>query len=267
MRCLFETESASQSDSQGRTAFPVDEGRRGGGHEKEGDKEKIYFIGDDCHLLCVGATRSGKSRCLVLESICLLGLAGESIFCSDPKAELFHYTSEFLKKLGYQVFVLDFKNPEKSMRYNLLQPVIDAINEGDTDRAEMLAWDLTNNLVGKPEGEKIWTNGECSIIAAAILCVVCDNQKRPEFQNMTNVYWFISEMCRTIGNKLPLLEYLKSSRQHTRRGRCYPSPMWPPSRTRGSFYTSALYHPAPVYLEIHLRYHPYQRFYPCGFGQ
>lgn len=124
------------------------------GMKKEGDKEKIYFVGDDCHLLCVGATRSGKSRCLVLESICLLGLAGESIFCSDPKAELFQYTSEFLKKLGYEVLVLDFKNPAKSMRYNLLQPVIDAINEGDTDRAEMLAWDLTNNLVGKPGGRE-----------------------------------------------------------------------------------------------------------------
>ena len=32
------------------------------GMRKEGDKEKIYFVGDDCHLLCVGATRSGKSR-------------------------------------------------------------------------------------------------------------------------------------------------------------------------------------------------------------
>lgn len=29
------------------------------GMRKEGDKEKIYFVGDDCHLLCVGATRSG----------------------------------------------------------------------------------------------------------------------------------------------------------------------------------------------------------------
>ena len=210
------------------------------GMRKEGDKEKIYFVGDDCHLLCVGATRSGKSRCLVLESICLLGLAGESIFCSDPKAELFHYTADFLKKLGYEVLVLDFKNPEKSMRYNLLQPIIDAINEGNTDRAEMLAWDLTNNLVGKPEGEKIWTNGECSIIAAAILCVVCDNQKRPEFQNMTNVYWFISEMCRTIGNKMPLLEYVKKlSPSHPARALLSISDV-APSRTRGSFYTSAL---------------------------
>ena len=126
------------------------------------------------------------------------------------------------------------------MRYNLLQPIIDAISEGDTDRAEMLAWDLTNNLVGKPEGEKIWTNGECSIIAAAILCVVCDNQKRPEFQNMTNVYWFISEMCRTIGNKMPLLEYVKKlSPSHPARALLSISDV-APSRTRGSFYTSAL---------------------------
>lgn len=217
--------------------------KRGGvvvGMRKEGGKERIYFVGEDCHLLCVGATRSGKSRCLVLQSICLLGLAGESIFCSDPKAELYQYTAEFLKKLGYQVLVLDFKNPEKSMRYNLLQPVIDAVNAGDTDRAEMLAWDLTNNLVGKPEGEKIWTNGECSIIAAAILCVVCDNKNRPEFQNMTNVYWFISEMCRTIGNKIPLLEYVKKlAPSHPARALLSISDV-APSRTRGSFYTSAL---------------------------
>ena len=217
--------------------------KRGGvviGMKKEGDKERIYFVGEDSHLLCIGATRSGKSRCLVIESICTRGLAGEGIVVSDPKAELYHFTSEFLKKLGYEVLVLDFKTPAKSMRYNLLQPVIDAIKNGDTDRAEMMAWDLTNNLVGKPEGEKIWTNGECSIIAAAILCVVCDNVNRPEFQNMTNVYWFISEMCKTIGSKMPLLEYVKKlPPAHPARALLSISDV-APSRTRGSFYTSAL---------------------------
>jgi hypothetical protein len=53
---------------------------------------------------------------------------------------------------------------------------------------------MTNTLVGKAQGEKIWTNGEMSVIAAAILCVVCDNKKRPEYQNLTNVYWFVAEM-------------------------------------------------------------------------
>ncbi|MFQ7747298.1 MAG: hypothetical protein ACLRJV_08700 [Eubacteriales bacterium] len=62
----------SQSDSQERTASPL---TKGGvvQHEKGGRHEKIYFVGDDCHSLCVGVVRSGKS-CLVLESICLWGL-------------------------------------------------------------------------------------------------------------------------------------------------------------------------------------------------
>lgn len=210
------------------------------GMKHEGDNERIYYVGEDSHLLCIGATRSGKSRCLVMESICAIGLSGESMIISDPKAELFQYTSFFLRRLGYEVLTLDFKNPAKSQRYNLLQPIIDAINREDTDRAEMLAWDLTNNLVGKPTGEKIWTNGECSIIAAAILCVVCDNKKRPELQNMTNVYWFISEMCKQIGGKMPILEYVKKlPNAHPARALLSISDV-APSRTRGSFYTSAL---------------------------
>lgn len=117
------------------------------GMEKMGNREKLYLIGDDTHTLTIGATRSGKTRCLVIQSICSIALSGESLVISDPKAELYHYTADYLKKLGYEVICLDFKNPEKSTRYNLLQPVIDAINEDDVERAEMYAWDITNILV------------------------------------------------------------------------------------------------------------------------
>jgi len=72
-----------------------------------GGRELHYFIDDDTHVLCIGATRSGKSRTLVIQSICNLGLAGESIIVSDPKGELFQYTSAYLKRLGYNVIVLE----------------------------------------------------------------------------------------------------------------------------------------------------------------
>lgn len=55
--------------------------------------EDIYYVGDNVHTLTVGATRSGKTRCLVIESIYNCGLAGESMIISDPKGELFEYTS------------------------------------------------------------------------------------------------------------------------------------------------------------------------------
>ncbi|WP_205510426.1 type IV secretory system conjugative DNA transfer family protein [Paenibacillus elgii] len=85
------------------------------GMNKLRGKERIYCIQDDVHTLCLGATRSGKSRTVVLQSICTLGLAGESLVISDPKAELYHYTHEFLQKLNYDVYALDFRTPEKAI--------------------------------------------------------------------------------------------------------------------------------------------------------
>ncbi|WFR59158.1 type IV secretory system conjugative DNA transfer family protein [Anaerocolumna sp. AGMB13025] len=212
-----------------------------GGKELGEPPERLYYISDDTHTLTIGATRSGKTRCLVIQSICLLGLAAESLVISDPKAELFHYTSKFLKKLGYEVICLDFKNPEKSTRYNLLQPVIDAVNAGNMERAEMYAWDITNILVGDDvSNEKIWENGEKSTIAAAILCVVVDNKKRPEYQNLTNVYWFIAEMSKSVGGKTPMSEYMKKlPSSHPARALMSIAEV-APSRTKGSFDTSAL---------------------------
>lgn len=211
------------------------------GMTKDGDTEKLHYISNDTHTLTIGATRSGKTRCLVIQSICLLGLAGESLVVSDPKAELFHYTSEFLRKIGYEVICIDFKNPEKSTRYNLLQPVIDAVNNNDTERAEMYAWDITNILVGdNSSNEKIWENGEKSTIAAAILCVVVDNKKRPEYQNLTNVYWFIAEMSKAVNGKTPMQEYIKKlPSDHPARALMSIANV-APSRTKGSFDTSAL---------------------------
>ena len=211
------------------------------GMEKCEGMEKLYYLGDDTHTLTIGATRSGKTRCLVIQSICSIGLSGESLVISDPKAELFHYTSEYLKKLGYEVICLDFKNPEKSSRYNLLQPVIDAVKEKDFERAEMYAWDITNILVGdNTSNEKIWENGEKSTIAAAILCVVVDNAKRPEYQNLTNVYWFIAEMSKAVGGKTPMSEYMKKlDSNHPARALMSIAEV-APSRTKGSFDTSAL---------------------------
>lgn len=84
------------------------------GMEKHGNTEKLYCIGDDTHTLTIGATRSGKTRCLVVQSICSLALAGESLVVSDPKAELYDYTAGYLKKLGYEVICLISKTRRKA---------------------------------------------------------------------------------------------------------------------------------------------------------
>ncbi|WP_051533791.1 VirD4-like conjugal transfer protein, CD1115 family [Desulfitibacter alkalitolerans] len=212
------------------------------GLKKERGNEKIYFEGDDVHTLCIGATRSGKSRTVVLQSIGTLALAGESMVLTDPKGELYQYTYPFLERMGFEVVCIDFKNPLKSQRYNFLQPVIDAVDADDISKAVEATWDLTSHLVGEPNGERIWRDGEASIIASSIMSVVYDNKEKAnkKYQNMTNVYYFIGEMCRTINGKMPILEYVKKlSPSHPARALLAISEV-APSKTRGSFYTAAL---------------------------
>jgi type IV secretion system protein VirD4 len=212
------------------------------GYERNKRFEKIYYIDDNIHSLVVGATRSGKSRCVVLETIGNLALAGESMIISDPKSELYHYTSGYLKDNGYKIVTLDFKNPLKSSRYNFLQPVIDAVNQNDYRKAEELSWDITQSLVGNEESkmEKIWKDGEMSVIAGAIMSVVFDNKQHPEYQNLTNVYTFISEMCKPVGNSMPINKYIETLKPEHPASNIFGVARIAPEKTRGSFFTSAL---------------------------
>ena len=219
------------------------------GKKKNVKGEEVYVIEEDTHSLCIGATRSGKSRSVVLQSICTLGLAGESMILSDPKGELYNYTEPFLKSLNYDVIVIDFKNPLKSQSYNFLQPTIDAIDKSDISSAIECAWDITSALVGEAKGEKLWNNGEASTIAGSIMNVVKDNHQnisKREFQNMTNTYFFIANMYKTIqdpvtGNSvMPITKYMnRLENNHPSRGLLGISEI-APARTRGSFFTSAL---------------------------
>lgn len=212
------------------------------GYEKQKNKENIYYIDDNIHSLVVGATRSGKTRSIVLQTVGNLGLAGESMIISDPKAEIYHYTSKLLENLGYEIITLDFKNPTKSTRYNFLQPVIDAVNKNDFRKAEEYAWDITQSLVGNEETkmEKIWRDGEMSVIAGAIMSVVFDNKEHPEYQNLTNVYSFISEMCKTVGQQMPINKYIESLPPEHPASTIFNIARIAPEKTRGSFFTSAL---------------------------
>jgi type IV secretion system protein VirD4 len=211
------------------------------GYERRGKTEEIYCLADDVHSLTVGATRSGKSRCIVLQSIAHTALAGESMIVNDPKGELAAYCTPYLKRLDYEVIALDFKNPLKSSRYNFLQPVIDAVSRGENARAVDLVWDITSSLVpADGKGERIWNDGQASVIAGAIMSVVFDNRDRSEFQNLTNVYHFILNMCRTEGNDMLINKYIKDiPDSHPAKG-LFGIAQIAPSRTRGSFFTAAL---------------------------
>ena len=210
-------------------------------YERSKFRESVACITDDVHILIIGATRSGKTRCLVIQSICALALAAEGMVVNDPKGELYHYTHSFLESMGYTVQVVDFNNPKKSCRYNPLQMIIDAVNENRIDDAQTYAWDFVTFLVEKNEhSEPIWSNGEMSVIAAAVMCVVYDNRDRPEYQNLTNVYNFIANMCKTVNKVLPIDAYMDKLPDSHPAKKLMAIAKLAPDKMGGSFYTAAL---------------------------
>lgn len=131
---------------------------------------------------------------------------------SDVKGELYLYTAENLKKIGYDVIAIDYINFLKSNKYNYLDIIINAVEDDNIPLAESLVSDMVNILVEKNDKtEPIWKNGEESVIKTAIMAVVLENKGKREYQTLANAYYFVAEMFKPdkLG-KIPIDEYMDS---------------------------------------------------------
>ena len=90
--------------------------------EEIGGNMKITFS-PPSHVLCIGTTGSGKTTTFVEPTIQVLSSTKTkpSLFISDPKGELYANHANKLEKEGYEVKVLDLRNPYNSIRWNPLE--------------------------------------------------------------------------------------------------------------------------------------------------
>ena len=86
----------------------------------------VWFDRETPHYVYLGSTGSGKSVTAVIPECTFISNAKEkrSVFITDPKGEIFHTTSVMFKNNGYEIITLDFRHPELSNRFNILEPVI-----------------------------------------------------------------------------------------------------------------------------------------------
>ena len=97
-------------------------------YEKTNDKfSSVYFDNKSPHYLLIGSTGSGKSVTVVIPECFMFATAKEkhSVVVTDPKAEIFNATSKVFQDNGYDVITIDFRNPNKSNKINIMQPIID----------------------------------------------------------------------------------------------------------------------------------------------
>lgn len=164
------------------------------------------------------------------------------MFISDVKGELYLYTANKLKELGYDVIAIDYIQFLKSNKYNYLDIVINAVEDGNIALAESLVNDIVNVLVTKNDKtEPIWVNGEMSVIKTAIMAVVLENKGKRKYQTLANAYYFVAEMFKTAEDGEMLIDkYMKKKEANDPIKKFYAVAGTAPSKTRGSFVAAAL---------------------------
>ena len=122
------------------------------------DGKRMWVDDGESHNLIIGATGSGKTQIVVFPMIKVLAKAGESMILTDPKGELYEETSEMLRAYGYNVIVLNFRDPQKGNAWNPMNLPYKLYQEGNTDKAVELLDDLALNILydEKNTGDPFW---------------------------------------------------------------------------------------------------------------
>ncbi len=89
--------------------------------EEKGHNIDINFV-EPIHTLCVGTTRSGKTSRFVVPTLQLMSMTASkpSFVITDPKGELHDKCKNKLIKEGYDVKVLNLRDPFTSIQWNPL---------------------------------------------------------------------------------------------------------------------------------------------------
>ena len=82
--------------------------------------QKVWVDDGEAHTLIMGSTGSGKTRRLINPLIKILAKKGESMILTDPKGELYEENVAMLTTKGYNIVLLNLRNPEKGNAWNPL---------------------------------------------------------------------------------------------------------------------------------------------------
>ncbi len=121
----------------------------------------LWVDSGEYHNLVIGSTGSGKTQMIVQPMVSVLAKAGESMIITDPKGEIYKDNGELLKKNGYNIVVLNFRDPLKGNSWNPFTLPYQYYKTGNQDKAIELLEDLALNILRDPNSKNadpFWEN-------------------------------------------------------------------------------------------------------------
>lgn len=168
------------------------------------DKDAAFVDNGESHTLVLGATGSGKTAGIINPTMKMLMKARESIIISDPKGEIYEQNSGLLRDLGYEIIILNFRDPQKGNCWNPYHLPYKFQKEGNFDKANELLNDLSTNIVVDGKGnDPFWQDSAASYLTGLSLALFED---APEEQININS---INLMMTTGDDRYGASTYLK----------------------------------------------------------
>lgn len=144
------------------------------------DKNKniVYVDNGESHSLVIGATGSGKTQMVINPLVNILAKNGESMVITDPKGEIYEKNGEMLRELGYDVIVVNFRDPKNGSCWNPYTLPYKYYKEGNQDKANELLNDMAINIATDDKADDpFWTNSAADYLTGLSLGMFEDAQE------------------------------------------------------------------------------------------
>ncbi len=197
--------------------------------------EEMWVDNSEYHSLVIGATGSGKTQTVILPLVHSLAKAKESMIITDPKGEIYEKTSNMLRARGYQILLLNFRDPQNGNAWNPMTLPYEIYKSGNQDKAIELLDDLALNILyddSNKNADPFWEKTSADYFSGVALGLFED--AKPEEININSISLATTVGEEKFGGSTYIKEYFSAKDPASPASINASSTIMAPTETKGS---------------------------------
>ena len=214
---------------------PTDDNISKGGIPLYNDGKEVWVDTGGYHNMIIGSTGSGKSQSISFPFINVMAKAGESMIVTDPKGELYEGTAKELEKRGYNIVLLNFRDPDKGSGWNPFAIPYQLYKNGNKDKAIEMLEDLAKNILydESSKSDPFWNNTSADYFAGLAWSLFQDATD-PDEVNINSINYMATAGEQKLGGTTYIKEYFSAKDPTSTECIKVNSTISAPSETKGS---------------------------------